>query len=153
MFAALSSPTLFTCGWVHPLLRFLFSLEYVFVLNPLCMRTCSTPSLRFRSSSRHQSSESTCGEFPSSHVVPLSVFRTLSTVCSSFDLLDLFHSKATSKIRFPRAFPTIKPPQLVAALCPHCISKVRLLRSYPHSADFPRRTSKALLLIAIRYNH
>lgn len=144
----------FVCTqWVHPLLRFPFSLEYVSVPDPLGTRTCSTPSLRFRSPSRHQLEESTCDEFPSSHLVPFSAFRPLSTVSSSSSLLDLFHSKAASEIRFPGVFPAIKPPRLVVVSCPPGISEVRLLRSYPHSANFPRRTFKALLLIAIRNNH
>jgi hypothetical protein len=152
-FCCLVVPHFVCTRWVHPLLRFFFSLEFVSVPSPLRMRTCSTPSVRFGSPSRHQSEESTCSEFPNSHLVPLSAFHTLSAVYSSSDLMDLFHSKATSKIRFPRAFPTIKPPQLVAASSPHCISEIHLLRSCPPSADFPRRTSKVLSLIAIRYNH
>lgn len=144
----------FVCTrWVHPLLRSLFSLEFVSVPSPLCMRTCSTPSLRFCSPSRHQLEESTCGEFPSSHLVPFSVFHPLSTVYSSSNLVDLFHSTTTYEIRFPGVLPAIKPPRLIAASYPLCISEVRLLRSCPHSSNFPRRTYKALLLIAIRYNH
>jgi hypothetical protein len=144
----------FVCTrWVHPLMCFLFSLEFVSVPSPLRMRTCSTPSLRFCSSSRHQPEESTCDELPSSHCVPFLVFRPLSTVFSSSDFMGLFHPKAASKIRFPGVFPTTKPPRLVVASYPHCISEVRLLRGYPLSANFPRRTSKALRLLAIRYNH
>jgi len=144
----------FVCTWwVHPLLRFLFSLEYVSVPDPLCMRTCPTPSLRFFSLSRHQWEESTCGELPMSHLVPLSVFRTLATVCSSSNLLGLFHPKTAYEIRVPGVLPAIKPPRLVVASFPLCISEVRLLRSCPHSSNFPRRTFKDLLLIAIRYNH
>ncbi len=86
-------------------------------------------------------------------LVPLSVFRTLSAVYSSSDLLSLFHLKATYEIRFPRVFPTIKPPQLITALFPLGIREVRLLRGYPHNTNFPRCTFKALLLIAIRNNH
>lgn len=146
-------PHVICTQWVHPLMNFLFSLEFVSDPGPLCMRTYSTPSLRSCSPSRHQLEESTCGEHPNSHLVPFSVFRPLSTVYSSSSLLSLFHPKAASKIRFPRVFPATKRPQLVAASCPLCISEVRLLRSYPHSANFPRRTFKALLLIAIRNNH
>ena len=138
--------------WVHPLLRFPFSLEYVSVPDPLHTRTCSTASLRFRSPSRHQPEESTCGEFPTTHLVPLSVFHPLSAVSSSSDLSGLFHPKAASKIRFPGVFPATKLPRLIAASYPHGISEVRLLRSYPHSANFPRRTFKALLLVTIRNN-
>jgi hypothetical protein len=149
----LSSPTSFAQRWVHPLLYFLFSLEFVSVPSPLRMRTCSTPSLRFCSSSRHQLKESTCDELPSSHHVPFLVFHPLSTVFASSSLMGLFHPKAASKIRFPGVFPTTKPPRLVVASFPLCISEVRLPRGYPHSANFPRRTSKASLLIMIRNNH
>jgi len=127
-------------------------LEYVSAPDPLHTRTCSTASLRFRSPSRHQPEESTCGEFPTTHLVPLSVFHPLSAVSSSSDLSGLFHPKAASKIRFPGVFPATKLPRLIAASYPHGISEVRLLRSYPHSANFPRRTFKALLLVAIRNN-
>jgi len=139
--------------WVHPLVLFLFSLEYVSVPSPLCMRTCSTPSLGFCSPSRHHSEESTCAELPSSHRVPFLVFHPLSTVSASSELLGLFHPKAAYKIRFPGGFPTTKPPRLVAVSYPLCISEVRLLRGCPHSANFPRRTFKVLRLVAIRYNH
>jgi len=152
-FCCLVVPHFICTRWVHPLMHFCFSLEYVSIPDPLCARTHSTPSLGFCSPSRHQLKESTCGEFPSSHLVPFSVFHPLSTVYSSSNLMDLFHSKATSKIRFPRVFPATKHPRLIAAFCPLSISEVRLLRSYPHSANFPHRTFKALLLIAIRNNH
>jgi hypothetical protein len=66
--------------WVHPLLRFALSLEYVSVPGPLRMRTCSTPFLRFRSPSRHQPREYICDERPTSHLPPFSVFHPLSTV-------------------------------------------------------------------------
>jgi hypothetical protein len=134
-------------------MNFLFSLEFVSVPGPLYTRTHSTPFLRFRSSSRHHHKQSTYSELPSSHLVPFSVFHPLSTVYSCLRLLSLFHPKATSKIRFPRVFPAIKLPRLVAVYCPLSISEVRLLRSYPHNANFPRRTFKALLLIAIRNNY
>lgn len=144
----------FICSrWVHPFLCFAFSLEFVSVLGPLCMRACPTPSLRFRSPSRHQPEESTCGELPTSHLVPLLVFLPLSAVSSSSGLLSLFHPKAASEIRFPGVLPATKPPRLVAASCPLCISEVRLLRSDLRSANFPRRTFKALLRMAIRNNH
>jgi hypothetical protein len=134
-------------------MNFLFSLEFVSVPSPLHTRTYSTSSLRFRSSSRHQLKQSTYSKLPSSHLVPFSAFHTLSTVCSCLSVLSLFHLKATSKIRFPRAFPTTKLPRLIIVYFPLSISEVRLLRSYPHNANFPRRTFKALLLIAIRNNH
>jgi hypothetical protein len=134
-------------------MRFSFSLEYVSVPGPLYTRTYSTPFLRFRSPSRHQLKKSTYSELPSSRIVPFSVFHPLSTVYSSLSLLSLFHPKATSKIRFPGVFPATKLPRLIAAYCPLGINEVRLLRSYPHNANFPRRTFKALLLIAIRNNH
>ena len=135
-------------------MRFLFSLEFVSVPGPLYTRTHSTPFLRFRSSSRHQHKQSICSELPSSHLRPFSVFHPLSTVYSCLRLLGLFHPKATSKICFPRVFPATKLSRLIAApSCPLGINEVRLLRSYPHNANFPRRTFKALLLIAIRNNH
>jgi len=149
----LAVPHFICTRWVHPLLRFSFSSEYVSIPDPLGTRTCSTPSLRFRSPSRHQLEESTCDELPISHLVPFSAFRPLPTVFSSSSLLDLFHSKATSEIRLPGVFPAIKPPRLVTASCPLGVNEVRLLRSYPRSANFPRRTFKALLLMAIRNNH
>jgi len=132
----------FVCTrWVHPLLHFFFSLKFVSIPSLLCMRTCATPSLRFRSPSRHQFRESTCDELPSSHLVPLSVFLPLSAVFSSPNLLGLFHPKATYEIRIPGVFPTIKPPRLIAASFPLCISEVRLLSkqrqlSPPHIQGF-----------------
>jgi hypothetical protein len=134
-------------------MRFSFSLEFVSLPGRPATRTHLAPSLRFLSPSRHQLEESTCDELPTTHLVPLSVFHPLSAVCSSSNLLGLFHPKAACKIRFPGVFPAIKPPRLIAASCPPGISEVRLLRSHPHSANFPRRTFKALLLMAIRNNH
>jgi len=128
--------------WVHPLMRFLFSLEFISVLDPLWTRTPATSSLRFCSPSRHQLEESTCSELPISHLVSFSVFRPLTTIYSSSSLLGLFHPKATSKIRFSGGFPAIKSPRLIVASFPHCISEVRLLRSCPHNANFPRPTFK-----------
>ena len=125
-FLLLIVPHIICNQWVHPLMRFLFSLEFVSVPGPLYTRTYSTPFLRFRSSSRHQHKQSTCSELPSSHLVPFSVFHPLSTVYSCLSLLSLFHPKATSKIRFPGVFPTTKLPRLFAAYCPPGISKVRL---------------------------
>jgi hypothetical protein len=126
-FLLLVVPHVICNQWVHPLMNFIFSLEFVSVLSPLYARTHSTSSMRFRSSSRHQLKQSTYRELPSSHVVPFSVFRTLSTVCSCLSLLSLFHPKATSKIRFPRVFPTTKHSRLITACCPLSISEVRLL--------------------------
>jgi len=122
---------------------FIFSLEFVSVSDPLCMRTCSTSSLRFCSPSRHQLKESTCDELPSSHLVPFSVFRPLSTVYSSPSLLSLFHPKAASKIRFPGVFPAIKPPRLIVASFPLCISEVRLLRISSRRTSFTTPTFPA----------
>ena len=113
--------------WVHPLMNLLFSLEFISVPSPLYTRTYSTSSLRFRSPSRHPLKQSTYSELPSSHLVPFSVFRTLSTVSSFLSFLSLFHPKATSKIRFSRAFPATKLPRFIIASCPLGISKVRLL--------------------------
>ena len=152
-FHQLVVPHFICIRWVHPLRRFFFSLEFVSILSPLRTRTYSTPFLRFLSPSRHQLEESTYGERPTSHLVPFSVFLTLSTAYSSLSLLGLFHPKATFKIRFPGVLPSIKPPRLIVASSPLCISEVRLLRSCPLSANFPRRTFKVSLLIVIRNNH
>jgi len=136
-------------------MRFALSLEYVSVSNPLCTRTCATPSIGFGPSSRQPPRESTYGELPSSHLAPFTAFLPLSTVYSSLSLLGLFHPKATSKIGFPRVFPRYQASTTLRRFtsCPLGITGVRLPQSYPHDANFPRRTFKALFLIAIRSNH
>jgi hypothetical protein len=60
--------------WVHPLIRFTFSSEYISAPDPLPLFPPAVPSVRFRPPSRHQLDESTCNEqIPSPSSSTLSV--------------------------------------------------------------------------------
>jgi hypothetical protein len=116
---------------VHPLMSF----DLPFRVLPL--RTCSalacgTPSLGFRSPSRHQRRESTrkrASQF--SLFVPPTAFLTLSTAFSSPRLAGLFHPAATSGIHLSGAFSCCRAGPSRRWPVPSCRS----------AADFCRRVA------------
>ena len=74
------------------------------------------------SSSRHRLAESTSGGHPFPAYVPPSTFLTSSTVCSSANLVGLFHPTTTSRIHASGVFPATQPVRLVGEPCPLAVA-------------------------------
>jgi hypothetical protein len=116
-------------------MRFAFSSEYVSVPDLPQTFPPPVPSVRFRSPSRHQLVESTCGEQSQVRLVPSSAFLPLSMVYSSSSLASLFHPAAAFEIHLSGVFPTAWPLHLIDAPFPLAVSEERLPRSCPHGAS------------------
>jgi len=136
--------------WVHPLMHFAFSSEYVSVPDPPQTFPPPVPSVRFRPPSRHRLNESTCNGQSQVRLVPPSAFLPLSMVYSSLSFLGLFHPKAASEINLSGVFPAVKPSHLIDVPFPLAISTETLLRSCLHNASSRRPSYRALILTAIR---
>jgi hypothetical protein len=119
VFPLAASPNLVK-DWVHPLVRFTSTSEFVADPVPLSFLKTRAPLLGFRSRSRHQHRGFIFLDKGSRSFayLPSPAFLPLSTVCSPRSLASLFHPAATYGIPSSRAFPAAKLVVLVGVPCP-----------------------------------